>query len=217
MVQCAAVRAAAAYWIPADEAIYACVAMRIHVLLVALLPTVAAAAEVYRWVGEDGVVHYSDRPQEGAETVVIEEPQTFSTPAPRTSPPGSSAPPASTEPEQAAADEAPTYSNFEIVRPKQEEVFWNIGGELSVSLRAKPRIQAGHTIFLVMDGQEVQQLQPGRMQAMLSDVFRGTHTLHAEVRDKLGNTVAKSESVQFTVQQTSIQNPNNPNRPGGSG
>lgn len=191
--------------------------MRIHVLLVALLPAFAAAAEVYRWVDKDGVVHYSDRPQEGAETVVIEEPQTFSTPAPRTPRPEPSAPAASIEPEEKAADEAAGYSNFEIVRPRQEEVFWNIGGELSVSLRANPRIQAGHTIFLVMDGQEVQELPRGRMQAMLSDVYRGTHTLHAEVRDKLGNTVAKSESVQFTVQQTSIQNPNNPNRPGGPG
>lgn len=181
--------------------------MRINVLLVALLPAFVAAAEVYRWVDEDGVVHYSDRPQEGAETIVIREAQTFSTPAPRT-------PATSTESEEEAGDQAPSYSNFEIVRPRQEEVFWNIGGELSVSLRAIPRIQAGHTIFLVMDGEEIQQLPRGRMQAMLSDVYRGTHTLHAEVRDKLGNTVAKSESVRFTVQQTSIQNPNRPGGPG---
>jgi hypothetical protein len=68
-----------------------------------------------------------------------------------------------------------------------------------------------------MDGQEVQQLPRGRMQASLMDVVRGTHQLHAEVRDRSGSTVARSDMVQFTVQQTSVQNPNNPNRPGGGG
>lgn len=193
--------------------------MRVLVLLVVLLPTLVTAAEVYRWVDDDGVVHFSDRPEEGAETVVIREAQTFSAPAPRA---GSSAATSSgnAADDQIAADdqeEAPSYSNLEIVRPQQEEVFWNIGGELSVSLRAQPRIRGGHTVFLIMDGQEVAQLPRGRMQTRLSDVVRGTHNLHAEVRDGGGNTLATSDSVQFTVQQTSLQNPNNPNRPGGPG
>lgn len=182
--------------------------MRIICLLVALLPTVVVATEVYRWVDADGLVHYSDRPQEGAETIVIPEAQTFSTPAPQSSRSSAAASSSRSETDQ---EESPGYSNFEIVSPKQEEVFWNIGGELSVSLRARPRIQSGHTIHLIMDGREVQRLQRGRMQARLTDVFRGTHTLVAEVRDSGGKTIARSDSVQFTVQQTSIQNPNNPN------
>ena len=186
--------------------------MRIFVLLIALIPTVLTAAEVYRWVDDDGTVHYSDRPQEGAETIVIEEAQTFSTPAPRTSSSVTTAKASDAEPE-----EADSYSDFAITNPRQEEVLWNIGGQLNVSLRARPRIKSGHTIFLFMDNQEVQQLPRGRMMASLTDVFRGTHQLHAEVRDRGGNTVARTETVQFTVQQTSIQNPNNPNRPGGGG
>ena len=31
-----------------------------------LAATAALAQEAYRWVDEDGVVHYSDRPREGA-------------------------------------------------------------------------------------------------------------------------------------------------------
>lgn len=188
---------------------------RVFLLLLAMLPAFVAATEVFRWVDDDGVVHYSDRPAEGAETVTIEEAQTFSAPAPRTS--GTSQGTSSSSAADAAEKDAASYSNFEIVSPKQEEVLWNTGGELNVSLRARPRIQSGHSIFLIMDGQEVEQLQRGRMQARLNDVFRGTHTLHAEVRDNGGNTIATSDSVQFTVQQTSLQNPNNPNRPGGPG
>lgn len=189
--------------------------MRIFMLLIALIPTVLVAAEVYRWVDDDGTVHYSDRPQEGAEVVVIEEAQTFSTPAPKTSR-GASAT-SSGKADDADKEPAASYSNFEIVSPRQEEVLWNTGGQLNVSLRARPRIRSGHAIFLVMDGQEIQQLPRGRLQASLTDVVRGTHQLHAEVRDTGGNMLARSDTVQFTVQQTSIQNPNNPNRPGGGG
>jgi len=186
--------------------------MRIFVLIFVLLPVFAVAAEVYRWVDDDGVIHFSDRPQEGAEMVIIPEAQTFSAPAPRTR---SSSSNASSSQDAADQEDAPGYSNFAIVSPKQEEVLWNTGGELSVSLSARPRIRSGHTIFLIMDGQEVEQLPRGRMQVRLSEVFRGTHSLHAEVRDSGGNTLATSDSVQFTVQQTSLQNPNNPNNPGG--
>jgi len=187
--------------------------MRVLVLILVLLPALATATEVYRWVDNDGVVHYSDRPVEGAETIVIQEAQTFSTPAPRSSSRTTTSSNAAAADQEAAA----TYSNLEIVSPKQEEVFWNIGGELSVSLSARPRIRSGHTIFLILNGQEVEQLPRGRMQIRLSDVVRGTHTLRAEVRDSGGNMLATSDSVQFTVQQTSLQNPNNPNRPGGPG
>lgn len=189
--------------------------MRILILLIVLIPSVLVAAEVYRWVDDDGTVHYSDRPQEGAETVIIREAQTFSTPAAPAARSTSST--TSARSDEAEPEAAASYSNFEIVTPRQEEVLWNIGGQLNVSLRARPRIRSGHTIFLYMDGQEVRQLPRGRMQASLADVVRGTHQLHAEVRDRSGSTVARSDTVQFTVQQTSIQNQNNPNRPGGGG
>ena len=39
----------------------------------------AAAQEAYRWVDEDGVVHYSDRPREGAEAIVLPAPNVATT------------------------------------------------------------------------------------------------------------------------------------------
>ena len=184
--------------------------MRIILLsVVLLLPTFVVAAEVYRWVDDNGEAHYSDRPQEGAERITIQEAQTFSAPAVKSR----SSSNASGSTAAAEDKDAASYSNVEITSPKQEEVFWNVGGEISVSLRTRPRVRSGHVVFLIMDGQEVQQLQRGRTQARLQDVVRGTHSLLAEVRDASGNTVAKSDAISFTVQQTSIQNPNNPNRP----
>jgi hypothetical protein len=113
---------------------------------------------------------------------------------------------------EAEAEELFSYRSFEIVSPGQQEVLWNTGGELNVALSFRPRIQRTHTIFLYLDGQEVQQLTRGRTQVSLSDVFRGEHTLRADVKDANGNSVAQTD-VSFVVNQTSIQNPNNPNAP----
>ena len=55
--------------------------MRVSLLLFSLLTGLSAFAEVFRWVDEDGVVHFSDRPHEGAETVELPKAQTFPAPA----------------------------------------------------------------------------------------------------------------------------------------
>jgi len=180
-------------------------------LIVLLVPVFTGAVEVYRWVEADGVIHYSDRPQEGAELVIIQEAQTFSAPAPQATRSAATATGGKPADGSDGNEASQSYSTFEIVSPKQEEVLWNTGGELSVALRTRPRLRSGDTIVLFMDGQEVKQLARGRMQTQLSDVFRGTHSMYAEVRDSGGNAVTKSSPVQFTVQQTSIRNPNNPN------
>ena len=118
MDRCAAEYGTTAHWIPPDKARYASVTMRILLLLIVLLlPTFIVAAEVYRWVDDDGEAHYSDRPQEGAEKITIQEAQTFSNPVPQSR--SSSTAPGSTT---AAEDEdTASYSNIEIVSPKQEE------------------------------------------------------------------------------------------------
>ena len=42
-------------------------------VLIGLLASAAVCAEAYRWVDEDGIVHFSDRPREGAEIVQLSE------------------------------------------------------------------------------------------------------------------------------------------------
>ena len=57
------------------------------ILLRSLLPCMLAVssslavATTYRWVDSAGVVHYSDRPQPGAEKVNLPPAQTYTTPA----------------------------------------------------------------------------------------------------------------------------------------
>jgi len=176
--------------------------MRILLLIAGLIVSAAGAAEVYRWVDADGSVHYSDRPQEGAEKVTLPSAQTFKAPIVNRRPPAV---------EPADSQPAVQYQFVEIVRPTQEEVVWNTGGEIDVAIRVEPRLQTGHSLMLFLDGEPVDGLASGKTQITLTEVLRGQHELRAEVRGTGGTKLIESGSVKFTVQQTSLLNPNNPN------
>jgi hypothetical protein len=156
-------------------------------------------AEVYRWTDADGVVHFSDRPMAGAERIVVE-----AAPAVRV------APPPATGPRPGADTGYLPYRQVSIESPAQDEVLWNIEGQLDVTVSVDPPLQAGHQLQLYLDGEPVATLDPGSSQARLSEVFRGAHTLEAVVVDQDGNSLRRSETLRFSVRQTSIQNPVNP-------
>lgn len=171
------------------------------VLIAALIAVPAWATEVYRWVDSSGQAHYSDQWQPGAEKVHIAESPGFSTPKPtQSASAGNSA-------QQADADGR--YEALEIASPTQEEVLWNIEGQLLVLLRVNPALQPGHDLRLYLDGM-LQDLPAGSTQAQLTDVYRGVHTLKAEVVNESGQVLITSQPTTFVVRQTSIANPSRP-------
>jgi hypothetical protein len=184
--------------------------MRVFILILLVACSVATAAEVYRWVDEEGETHYSDRPHENAEKVTLPKAQTFSAPAPQQRTRGSDA----AKDEQGDKKENASYRSVKIVSPKSGEVLWNTGGLMKVSVSTQPRLRRGHTLMVYLDGRRVGDLAGNKREIELNEIFRGEHALHAEVHDADGSVVEKGDAVTFTVQQTSIQNPNNPNVPG---
>jgi hypothetical protein len=168
----------------------------------------AHAAEVWRWVDDNGVVHFSDRPRPGAERVELNPAQTF------TPPPVPARPERSSAQEQAAqADqEGPRYTGLRVVSPSAGETLWNIGGQLNVRLEVEPGLAPGHQLRVLLDGQRVETPR-GATQFTLSEVYRGEHTLSASVMDERGRELVASEPVTFYVQQASLQNPNRPPAP----
>ena len=163
-------------------------------VLLALLAANAAFAEAYTWTDENGVVHYSDRPQPGAVLVELDEPNTSQ----------SLARPNSAATTKAAADsEAPLrYESLEVAAPGAEETLWNIEGVLNVSLSLSPALQPGHQVRIYFDGNP-QLVSATSFQ--LQDVYRGVHNLQAEVLDATGKMMIRSKTNRFYVQQTSIR------------
>ena len=174
-------------------------------ILVALLMScalVAQAEEVWRWVDENGVVHFSDRPRPGAERVELDRPQTFNRPP---WPEREEAP----APTRSERDAAPAYSGVRVVSPAAGETLWNIAGDLNVQVEVEPGLAPGHSLRVSLDGRRV-ETPPGATQFTVSEVYRGEHRLSASVVDEDGRELVSSEPVTFYVQQASLQNPNRP-------
>ncbi|MEX2126395.1 MAG: DUF4124 domain-containing protein [Woeseia sp.] len=165
-----------------------------------LLAATATLAEAYRWVDENGVVHYSDRPQPGAEEVELESAPAINIPRPRTAP--STRPTAPADAAQ-TADVATGYESLTVASPGAEETLWNIGGVLEVTLNLQPALRAGHQVRVYFDGNP--QTVSGT-QFQLQEVFRGVHNLQAEVLDPSGQLMIRSQPSRFYVQQTTIVN-----------
>jgi hypothetical protein len=171
--------------------------------LISLLASLAVAGTVYKWVDENGVVHYSDQPHSDAQKVEVPAAQTYqgaaSVPAP---PAGPTAPPASTQP-------ASAYQGCAITQPTNDQTFTNVDS-LSIVVRTDPGLQAGDQVFLMLDGQPLNGGKPTGSQFTLSPVDRGSHSVQAVVRNDQGGVMCQTPGVTFNVHQPSIQNPANP-------
>jgi hypothetical protein len=162
--------------------------------LLVLLGVAAAAQEAYRWVDENGVVHYSDKPREGAEQIQLPTPNVAQT---------RRIGPAQTPTEEEPADEpAPGYEAIDIVSPAEEETLWNIEGVLNVSVSLTPAMQAGHQMRAYHNG--MSEMVSGTS-FQLQEVWRGEHTIQVEVLDATGTLLIRSQPRRFYVQQNTVR------------
>jgi hypothetical protein len=161
----------------------------------------ALAATVYRWVDEDGVVHYSDQPHPNAEKMQVHAAQTYKPSAPDS--------PASASGGGSTAAAAVAYRGCAIVQPQDGQQFANIDS-LTVVVQTDPQLHQGDRVFVTVDGQALNGGNPTGSQFVLSPVDRGTHTAQAQVKDSGGAVQCQTPPVTFEVHQSSILNPNNP-------
>lgn len=160
----------------------------------------AQATDIYRWTDAEGVVHYTDQVTPGAEKIRIETTSSYKGAA---TVPGSAAA-SKAKPAKSATSK---YAAVEITSPTQEEVLWNIAGQVAVSVKIEPDLQPGHKVRLYLDNQPVDGLPDAGTQFQLQSVYRGVHTLRAEVLDDTGKTLTASSPVTFAVRQTSVVKP----------
>ena len=155
---------------------------------------VVAGERVYKQVGEDGVVEFTDVPAENAEEVEISEPQTYT---PKTLPRVEPPPP---------APEPFRYRSLAIVTPTNEQAFPPGPGDVEVTVRVDPPVETRlrHRLELVLDGKP----RPLAGQSIkLTNLDRGAHTVSVRVVDGSGKTVGESPVVTFYVQRPSLLAP----------
>lgn len=172
--------------------------------MVAILALALGGANVYRWVDADGVTHYSDQPHAGAEriTIIVSKPTGKSSASTGTSR-GNADSGASQTPRAAG------YQSLVVTSPTQEQVLWNIEGQLEVAATVQPALQPGDSLVFTLDGRTA-QAAPGATQAKFSEIYRGEHQLAVDVVNNAGRSLMSSAPVTFYVRQTSIANPSAP-------
>jgi len=165
-------------------------------VLLGLLASATALAQAYTWVDDEGVTHYSDRPQEGAQQVNLSE---YSR--------NTGAQLYRQRPRAEATDDAEEdtgpfkYESLAVASPGPEETLWNIEGVLNVSLALSPGLQSGHRVRVYFDGQP-REVSGSSIQ--IEGVYRGVHNIQVEVIDEMGKLMIRSQTNRFYVQQNSI-------------
>lgn len=173
---------------------------RIAASALLLLPAAsAAAAVVYKWTGENGVVHFSDKPHPGAKRVDVGQPLVYS--------PLSRDFQSTTTPKASAA--VPGYVHFSIVEPQPEATVRNNPGTVVVRFKVEPELRAGDRIQVLLDGQPMATGGPTEDTVALHQVYRGTHTLSALIKDKAGQVIVRADLVTFYMHRPSVHIPAN--------
>jgi len=178
--------------------------MRVLLFTLMWICSVATAATVYRWVDDNGVVHYSDQPHENAQKVPLKAPQTYTAPK---------APPVSVQPSQGNSQKpGPAYQSCGFSEPTQDQMFMNTD-TVTAGVTSQPAVRPGDTAVVTLDGQQVPGVPPSGGQFTISPIDRGTHLLQMTIKDQNGATVCSSPAVTFHVHQPSLQSPTRPIKP----
>jgi hypothetical protein len=167
-------------------------------LLFLVFVCATASAQVYRRIGPDGEVYFTDQPLPDAEQIKVTPAQAISMPpvggqTETTAQPGSEA---AGQPEEEAA----AYSLFSIISPASEEAVRANDGNVTIHLLLQPELAPDHTIKLKVDGEDGNDMNTVDATTIeLTNMSRGRHTVEATVVDDKGNELIQTSSVSFDV------------------
>jgi hypothetical protein len=153
--------------------------------------------QVYKWVDEQGVVHYTDKPpSEGAQPTRLPALQTYK---------------GGTNPSLNRFDKRGGRSgggaapaNIDIVTPSHDETFRD--RTVPVAVMVTPQLKAGQKLVYLLDGVPVSEPTDQTSYAM-TDVDRGTHTVGVTIIDEAGNEHGSAPPVTVHVKPPQVDNP----------
>lgn len=167
--------------------------MKRFIAIFLLAACATAGAEVFRQVGPDGEVSFSDTPAPGAERVNVDPAQTVTLPpVPQRG--------AGMGKSNGKANKKQVPAKFAIVEPTNGQSIRANDGKVTVSLSLQPALMPGYTIDLVVSGGGGENVYSGvTLNFHLSDLSRGEHTLVARLKNGRGEQVVEAGPVTFYV------------------
>ncbi len=172
--------------------------MRKLLTLILLLLALPCGAEIYKWVDDDGNVHYGDHPAADQKNQII-KPMPISTYSSGYRKPGT------TTSKKTKKSEETRYTQLTIAQPQDDAAIRSNNGQLAVTLNMTPAldIKAGHRIEFILDGSKVATNDGSSI--TLTNLNRGTHTLSANIIDKKGKVLISAPSSTFHLLRSTVQ------------
>ncbi|MGE3295726.1 MAG: DUF4124 domain-containing protein [Porticoccaceae bacterium] len=161
---------------------------------------IGADQTVYRVIDAQGKVSYTDTPPKdgAAEAVILKGVNTQpAMDVRKTDVRKADAP---------AAESAVTYTRIEITSPVNDSTIPPGQLNVMVQLQLEPVLQPGHRIQFYLDN-EPQGPAAATTAITLSDLYRGSRSIHATVVDANGVRMAQSNSVVIHVKRRSVKSP----------
>ncbi len=155
-----------------------------------------AHGQIYKWTDSSGNVHFSDKPNPGAEQIQLPTAQTYSQPT-------KAEVPATTEPPPPDDDANQPYRSVTIVQPEDQSTVRNNQGYLPIIVQLEPDLRKGDTIQLIFDGTPLGEPQVTPLFA-LRDIDRGTHTIAVKVLGADGKELNASPIITVFMHQARI-------------
>lgn len=162
--------------------------MRVLIALVLLWSGVAAADDVYRHVGPDGVVRYTDKPPDKHARPIQLEP--LSGPLPETR--------ARRRFYSAAALRAAARFAVSIESPTPGQVL-RTGSRMVAAASVMPGLVDGFALRYLLDGRAIVAAPTDELSILLPDLAPGDYRLSVAVLDGQGRELARSEEMTFRV------------------
>lgn len=159
--------------------------MKILIAITSLLVAANVSAELYKWIDQDGVTHYTDkRPDERAQQQELS---------------GYLARISNKKEPEALESEAP-YPDFTITSPGQGETVRNAEAQMDIAIQIDPPLTEKHFLQIYLDGLEVGE-QTKATELRLQQVRKGTHRLLARIVDENGQTISTTPEVTFQFRE----------------
>ena len=183
----------------------------------------ANAAAIYKVVDEKtGQVTFTDRPQNyeqqagkqisqtsmmtGNDSVAANSSsQTSNTNNQPVSTTQAPAAPSTTPNSDSTANKAPINYQLTMTEPSEERAYRRPVQNIDVKVQVKPALQAGDSVSIYLDGNEVAQGLSASIATV--DILPGTHSVKAVLKNKKGQIAKQVERTVYVIQNTqTLQN-----------
>jgi hypothetical protein len=162
-------------------------------------PATEAGKKIYKKVGPNGEIIYTDKASPDSEEVKVLPPASNYKPV---TPPTSFTP---YQPPTNTPTSTPIDNTVTITAPKHEESIWSGAGEVTVSVSLSTGLAPGQQLEYLIDGTSV--LSGTETSHTFSNIDRGSHVVTVQITDKSGKSIT-SPPVTFYMQRPSKNNKN---------